>query len=332
MNWPFRNSICFHHFCKVKTFDPLNSPLEHIDTIHNVELWMKRDDRIHPEVSGNKWRKLRYYLQDFRKSGKAVILTFGGAFSNHLAATAALGKMTGIPTRALVRGEEVQNNPTLDFCRECGMEIEPVSRKRYDTKDDPEFLERMAETLPEVYLIPEGGKGVLGMKGCAAIIEELPEGFDVICCAGGTGTTMAGMLTSDYPAQYELYPALKGGIFLKRAIDAHLADYQGVFSTKEHGKKVWMERLFIEEDYHFGGYGKVKPELIHFMNTFYSRYGIPLDPVYTGKMMFGIMEGLEKEKWKPGTKIIAIHTGGLQGIKGMNERLKKSGNTLQYED
>ncbi len=292
---------------------------------------MKRDDQIHPKVSGNKWRKLKYYLEDFRKSGKEVILTFGGAFSNHLAATAALGKMTGIPTKALVRGEEVSSNPTLDFCRNCGMEIEAIPRKRYDSKDDPEFLKMMEETLPKVYIIPEGGKGVLGMRGCADIVKELPGGLDVICCSGGTGTTMAGMLTADYPAQFELYPALKGGIFLKRAIDGYLADYQRAFSTKGHGKKVRMERLSIVENYHFGGYGKTRPELIDFMNDFYDRYGIPLDPVYTGKMMFGIMEGLEQRKWEPGTKIVAIHTGGLQGIKGMNQRLQKSGNTLHYE-
>ncbi|HAD98077.1 MAG TPA: 1-aminocyclopropane-1-carboxylate deaminase [Cryomorphaceae bacterium] len=315
----------------MKEFDALNSPLQHIDTIHNVELWMKRDDRIHPEVSGNKWRKLKYYLEDFRRSDKEVILTFGGAFSNHLAATAALGKMAGIPTKALVRGEEVQSNPTLDFCRACGMEIEAISRKRYDTKDDPEFVAMMAEALPEVYMIPEGGKGVLGMQGCAEVVNELPEGFDVICVAGGTGTTMAGMLTADYPAQYVLYPALKGGVFLKRAIDGYLTDFQRAFSTKGHGKKMGMERLLVEEDYHFGGYGKTRPELIHFMNGFYDRYCIPLDPVYTGKMLFGIMEGLEKKKWEAGTKIVAIHTGGLQGIKGMNQRLQKSGNTLRYE-
>ncbi|MDZ7848921.1 MAG: pyridoxal-phosphate dependent enzyme [Owenweeksia sp.] len=128
-------------------FEHLNSPLQHLDSINGVEIWLKREDQIHPHVSGNKWRKLKYYFEDFKNSGKGVILTFGGAFSNHLAATAAAGKMAGIPTKALVRGEEVQHNPTLDFCRQHGMEIEPISRKRYATKDDPEFLQVLEETL-----------------------------------------------------------------------------------------------------------------------------------------------------------------------------------------
>lgn len=316
----------------MNAFSALHAPLQYIDTLKGVELWLKREDLIHPKVSGNKWRKLKYYLEDFQQSGKTMILTFGGAFSNHLAATAALGKMMGIDTKALVRGEEVHQNPTLDFCRAQGMVIDTLSRKKYATKDDAEFQAALAEHLPYVYVIPEGGKGPLGLKGCTEILEAVPPGFDVVCCAGGTGTTMAGLLAGGYQAHFTLYPALKGGHFLRRAIAIALDAYARVFSTSDHGKMTHPERLSIVEDHHFGGYGKTRPALIRFMNDFYAKYKVPLDPVYTGKMMFGIMEGIQRGQWPEGTKILALHTGGLQGIKGMNARLKKSGDLLLYED
>jgi 1-aminocyclopropane-1-carboxylate deaminase/D-cysteine desulfhydrase-like pyridoxal-dependent ACC family enzyme len=317
----------------MQAFQNLNSPLQHLDTINGVEIWLKREDLIHPHVSGNKWRKLKYYLQDFRESNKTSMLTFGGAFSNHLSATAAMGRLAHIPTKALVRGEEVTSNVTLDFCREQGMEVESISRKQYDTKDEPEFLQLMEENLPEVYIIPEGGKGVLGIKGCTEILNEVPAGFDYVCCAGGTGTTMAGLLLSGYVAQYLLFPALKGGVFLKRAIALSVLEYEGSFSTAANGKEMINHNLAVDEIYHFGGYGKVKPELIDFMNGFYQHYKVALDPIYTGKMMYGIMAKIDNGEFEKGTRLLAIHTGGLQGIKGMNQRLEKSGNRkLEYED
>lgn len=294
---------------------------------------MKRDDLIHPDVSGNKWRKLKYYLEDFRESGKEVILTFGGAYSNHLAATAALGKMTGIPTRALVRGEEVYSNETLDFCRDCGMIIESISRKDYAERDNPEFLRSLAERLPEVYLIPEGGKGPQGVKGCAEILDEESRQFDVICCAAGTGTTAAGLLTAIGEGELWCFPALKGGRFLGPAIERWLLNYQLYFSTSLDEKKLVYQQLRIADNYHFGGYARMNDELVDFMNDFYDHYEIPLDPVYTGKMMYGIFDMISKGKVAAGTRILALHTGGLQGIKGMNTRLKKSGGKLlRYEN
>ena len=311
-------------------FEKINSPLQHLDTLKGVEVYIKRDDLIHPEVSGNKWRKLKYHYEAFRKSGKEVMLTFGGAFSNHIAATAALGKMYGFETKALVRGEEVISNPTLDFCRACGMEIEPISRKQYDARDNPEFIEMLQEALPNVYLIPEGGKGALGMRGCLDIMNEVEEKFDWVCVAGGTGTTMAGMMSSGYETKYQLFSALKGGEFLRKAIQQHLVGFGQQFSTKGVGKVSSRASLHMQNDYHFGGYGKVQPELIDFMNEFYRKYLIPLDPIYTGKMMFGIWDLLERGAIEPGTRILAIHSGGLQGIKGMNERLEKRGLQIKY--
>lgn len=314
----------------MNSFQKINSPIQHVDTIKGVEIHMKRDDLIHPEVSGNKWRKLKYHYEAFRESGKEVMLTFGGAFSNHISATAALGKMYGFATKALVRGEEVSSNPTLDFCRSCGMEIEPISRKQYDAKDDPEFLQMLEEALPNVYLVPEGGKGALGMRGCLDIMDEVDEKFDQVCVAGGTATTMAGMMSSGYETQYHLYPALKGGEFLRKAIQQHLVDFGQQFSTQGLGKISARSSLFLQNDYHFGGYGKVQPELIQFMNDFYRKYEIPFDPIYTGKVMYGIWDRIETGKVEAGTKVLAIHTGGLQGIKGMNERLQKRGLQIEY--
>lgn len=314
----------------MNALENINSPTQHVDTIRGVEVHIKRDDLIHPEVSGNKWRKLKYHYAAFRKSGKEVMLTFGGAFSNHIAATAALGKMYGFATKALVRGEEVSSNPTLDFCRSCGMEIETISRKQYDAKDNPEFLQMLEDTLPNVYLVPEGGKGPLGMRGCMDIMNEVEKKYDQVCVAGGTGTTMAGMMSSGFETKYHLFPALKGGEFLRKAIQQHLVDFGREFSTRGMGKISGRSGLLLQNDYHFGGYGKVQPELIHFMNSFFEKYQIPLDPIYTGKMMYGIFDLIEKGEIEEGTRLLAIHTGGLQGIKGMNERLQKRGLQINY--
>lgn len=311
-------------------FERINSPTQYIDTVHGVEIHMKRDDLIHPDVSGNKWRKLKYHYRAFRQSHKEVMLTFGGAFSNHIAATAALGKMYGFKTKALVRGEEITSNATLDFCRSCGMEIETLSRKQYDARDNPEFLALLTQTLPEVYLVPEGGKGVQGMRGCMDIMDEVNDSFDMVCVAGGTGTTMAGIMCSGYKTGFHLFPALKGGAFLRAAIQKHIVDFGSELSTQGLGKVSTRSGLFLQNDYHFGGYGKVQAELIHFMNEFYGKYGIPLDPVYTGKMMYGIYDLIKNGKIKAGTRMLAIHTGGLQGIKGMNERLQKRGLEIKY--
>lgn len=317
----------------MKEFTLISSPIQKVTTKNDVEVWMKRDDLIHPEVSGNKWRKLKYYLEDFQRSGKEVILTFGGAYSNHLAATAALGKLVGIRTRALVRGEEVEHNETLDFCRDCGMVTESISRKDYAERDNPEFLRTLAVRLPQVYLIPEGGKGPLGIKGCAEILDEETREFDIIACAAGTGTTAAGMLMAMSERELWCFPALKGAKFLKPAIERYLLDYQLLFSTSLDEKKLIDQHLRIIDNYHFGGYARINEELVSFMNDFYAIYGIPLDPVYTGKMMFGIFNRIQRGEITAGTRILALHTGGLQGIKGMNTRLEKSGGKLlDYEN
>ena len=311
----------------------LPSPLQYLTTLRGVEVWVKRDDLIHPEVSGNKWRKLEYHLKAFRQGGYEELLTFGGAYSNHLAAVAALGKGEGIPTAGLVRGEEVHSNTTLDYCRSCGMRLLPLSRKDYDLKDDPQFLEGLRDQAPQAYLIPEGGKGARGAAGCTRILEEIPADFpyQVVATSAGTGTTAAGLLMST-EARLEVFPALKGGVFLQRAIGEHAHAYQEKFCRTRSASRRLPRQLQLRPDYHCGGYGKVTSELIDFMNEFYKSYQLKLDPIYTGKLFYGLWDLLAQQTWPPGTRIIALHTGGLQGIQGINEKRRpKNQNTLLYD-
>lgn len=313
---------------------PLQIPssLTKVYALNGIEIWLKRDDLIHPEVSGNKWRKLKYYLKDFQKSGCNEILTFGGAYSNHLAATAAAGKHLGIKTSALVRGEELSHNPTLDFCRSQGMHLEMVSRTKYRSKDNPYFLQALQTLKPKAYIIPEGGKGHLGVQGCTEILKEVAPGFDYVCASAGTGTTMAGLLLSDYPAQHLAFAALKDQGFLKRAITNEVLALGPKFSIKDGVEKKLNHQFQVQQDYHFGGYAKVSPALIDFMNDFYQKTEVKLDPIYTGKMLYGLINLAENGFFKSGTKILALHSGGLQGLKGMNEKLQKQQNpTLLYE-
>jgi 1-aminocyclopropane-1-carboxylate deaminase len=304
------------------------SPVQLIWQHNQVEVWLKRDDLIHPQVSGNKWRKLKFYWQDFKKSNKSTLATFGGAYSNHLAATAAAGAHYKVPTMGWVRGQELTSNPTLDFCRAQGMQLHFISRQAYRQKDHPAFLKDLQNKYPHVYFIPEGGKGPLGIKGCQAITQELTQKFDWICASAGTGTTMAGMLLSQYPARYLAFAALKDQGFL----ETNILESVSKLAPQRGSKKSWQQKFSVQTNYHFGGYGKVNADLITFMNRFFAETGIKLDPIYTGKMFFGIVDLLNEGYFKPGSKILALHSGGLQGIEGMNLKLQKQRKTtLAYE-
>lgn len=313
-------------------FQKLNAPLQFIDRIDDVELWIKREDLIHHKVSGNKWRKLKYYIEDFKKSDKTTILSFGGAFSNHLVALASVGMLLNIATKAIVRGEEVDND-SLQFCESLGMQILRVSREEYALRNEIDYLKKTQLKFSDSYIIPEGGKGKYGILGCTEILEEIDSTFfDYICCSGGTGTTFTGLLYSGYNTSFVVYPALKGGRFLAQDIKDEIEENRSFFLTKELGKDIDAARFLLQEDYHFGGFGKVNSQLIDFMNSFYQDHDIPLDPVYTGKMFFGICKDIKNGFYKKGSKILAIHTGGLQGIRGMNEFLKRKKKTLiNYE-
>lgn len=277
------------------------------------QLFVKPEYLIHPFISGNKYRKLKFNLHKAKELEKDTILTFGGAYSNHIAATACAGKFYNFKTIGVIRGDELKNkiesNPTLKFAKACGMQFKFVSREAYRQKSDPGFIEKLKVDYGDFYLIPEGGTNPLAVKGCEEILNDDDMVFDFICCCIGTGGTISGLINSSKTHQKILgFPALKGD-FIREDIRK--------FAKKDN----WD----IITDYHFGGYGKIKPELITFINDFKKKYNIPLDPVYTGKMMFGIFDLMEQQFFPKGAKILAIHTGGLQGIDGMNIKLKQKG-------
>jgi 1-aminocyclopropane-1-carboxylate deaminase len=281
-----------------------------------MELFIKREDLIHPFVSGNKFRKLKYNLQEAKKLKKNTLLTFGGAFSNHIVATAVAGNINGFKTIGIIRGNELgedlektlKNNTTLREAHKNGMTFEFVSREEYRNKTSECFLDKIKEKFGDFYLIPEGGTNNLAIKGCQEILTEEDNQFDYICCAIGTGGTIAGLINSAKEHQKLIgFPALKGD-FLQNEIQQFVLN-----------KKNWR----LETDYHFGGYAKYTEELIAFINRFKKENTILLDPIYTGKMIFGTLDLIKKNNFPVESKILAIHTGGIQGIEGFNEKLKK---------
>ena len=284
-----------------------------IDLPKGISLVIKRDDLIHPFVSGNKFRKLKYNLLQAKAENQSTLLTFGGAYSNHIAAVAYTGKENGFQTIGIIRGDElgdkIESNPTLKFAQECGMHFEFVSRETYRLKTEATFLEQLQQQYGSFYLIPEGGTNAFAIKGCEEILTPDDASFDYVACAIGTGGTISGLINSVLPHQKVLgFPALKGE-----------------FLQDEIRKFVRHENWELITDYHFGGYGKVSPDLIDWINRFYAQTQIPLDPVYTGKMVFGILDLIAKNYFPENANILLIHTGGLQGIQGMNLKLKNKG-------
>lgn len=283
----------------------------------NIQLHVLREDLIHPIISGNKWRKLFYNLQEANNQGKNQLLTFGGAFSNHIVATAAAGNQFGFKTVGLIRGEEhLPLNPTLKLAVDNGMQLKYISRELYrDEKYNPAFIEKLKNEVGDFYLIPEGGSNAFAVKGCTEIIKNIGLDYDIICCACGTGGTIAGIIAvADETKEIIGFPALKGGEFLKNDIQQLLVDYQQQFLV-EINHQNWS----LNTDYHFGGYAKTSSELIDFVNDFYENHTIPLDLIYTGKMLFGILHLAKTTAFFNGKKIVAIHTGGLQGNRGFDK-------------
>lgn len=277
----------------------------------NITLYIKREDLLHTYISGNKFRKLKYNLIHAKEQHKHTLLTFGGAFSNHILAVAAAGKELGFQTIGIIRGDELRytigDNPTLQKASDFGMIFEFVTRDQYRDKRSPKFIETLKEKFGDFYLIPEGGTNNLAIKGCEEILTAEDAMFDFICCAVGTGGTISGIINCSKSGQQVLgFPALKGD-FLREDICR--------FATKSNWELVL--------NYHFEGYGKVSEELVWFINEFYQKYKIPLDPIYTGKMAFGVMDLIHKNYFPEHSKILMIHTGGLQGIEGMNKVLKQ---------
>lgn len=275
-----------------------------------ISLSIKREDLLFPELSGNKYRKLKYNLAHARQAGHHTLITFGGAYSNHIHATAAAGRVHGLRTIGLIRGEELGGlplNPTLQFARDQGMELVFIPREQYRRKEDPTFLRETLDRYGPACILPEGGTNERAILGCAEILGEADRGFTHICCPVGTGGTLAGLARSAGEGQrVQGYPALSAPAF-------------------EAGLRRWIPGSHWEliPDYHFGGYARVSASLVRFINAFRRDTGIPLDPVYTGKMLYGILEEARLGRFPEGSRILAIHTGGLQGIPGMNARLRK---------
>jgi len=276
-----------------------------------IRLTVKREDLLHPHISGNKFRKMKYNILRAKEEGKQALLTFGGAFSNHIAATAAAGKEYGFETVGVIRGDElvdkIGDNPTLAFAENCGMRFKFVTREAYRHKAENAFIEGLHAAFGDFYHVPEGGTNDLAIKGCEEILQPEDARFTHICCAVGTGGTISGLINTALPHQQVLgFPALKGA-----GLDKDIAMY-----AKQDN---WQ----LVEDYHCGGYGKISEELIAFMNDFFEKTGILLDPVYTGKLFFGVIDWIRNGKFPENSDILLIHTGGLQGIGGMNRELMR---------
>ncbi len=294
----------------------IDSPIQEIqhDLLQSkgILLLIKRDDLIHPQVSGNKWRKLKYNLLAAKKEQQNTLLTFGGAFSNHIYATAAAGKVFGFKTIGLIRGERIEPlNPTLAYAEEVGMELHFISRSDYRKKEDIVYQQQVRANFGNFYLIPEGGTNERAIKGCSELVEEVTSQLtalpDYWCASCGTGGTLSGIIKGLDGRQKVLgFSALKGNF--------HQKDIEELLGEKKYNN--WQ----INTQYHFGGYAKFKPTLIDFINTFKKENNIQLEPVYTGKLFYGIYDLIKNDYFPKGSSILAVHTGGLQGIAGFNRR------------
>ncbi|MET3732962.1 1-aminocyclopropane-1-carboxylate deaminase/D-cysteine desulfhydrase [Moheibacter stercoris] len=286
------------------------SEIQFITKLNEVEIYLLREDQIHPNISGNKFRKLKYNLEAFKNGNYSAMLTFGGAYSNHIAAVAAAGKEFSIPTIGIIRGEELeskyQENPTLQLASQNGMKLEFISRSEYRNKSNPEFLEILKEKFGNVYILPEGGTNEFAVKGCEEILGQHTKEYNFIACPMGTAGTISGIIRSCNDKQTILgFPALKNADFLREEIQQ--------WTSKSNFDLIL--------DYHFGGYAKITPQFIDFLNEFTQKYNVNLDPIYSGKMMFGLLNLVKQNFFPAKSKVLAIHTGGLQGIKGINQQL-----------
>ncbi len=286
----------------------VNQPLD-IQFAHNIRLFIKREDLLHPQISGNKFRKLKYNLMAARKDGFKTLLTFGGAYSNHIAAVAAAGHAFGFRTIGIIRGEEladkINSNSTLSLAQQHGMQFKFISRSDYRLKTTFQFIQQLKSEVGEFYLIPEGGTNALAVQGCREILTEHDkQQFDYVCCAVGTGGTIAGVIESSLDQQTILgFPALKGD-FLQAEIEQ--------WTQKTNWKLI--------NHYHCGGYAKTTPALLNFVKEFKQTTTIEIEPIYTGKMLFGLFDLIEKGYFPANSQILAIHTGGLQG--NLSDRFK----------
>lgn len=278
---------------------------------HRITLSIKRDDLIHPDISGNKWRKLKYNFLESKKRNLNTILTFGGAYSNHIAATAAAANKYGFNCIGIIRGDELNpnSNETLKKAHEQGMTFSFISRADYKNRSEEIFINSLKEKFGDCFIIPEGGSNTLAIKGCTEIVDEIDQEFDTIISAVGSGGTLAGLACGLSPNQQALgICVLKGANYLDDSVNTLIHEFSGDKRTN------WK----INHDHHLGGYAKYNDPLIAFINQFKLDNGVQLDPVYTGKMMSAIYNLIKDGYFESETRLVALHTGGIQGIKGFN--------------
>jgi 1-aminocyclopropane-1-carboxylate deaminase/D-cysteine desulfhydrase-like pyridoxal-dependent ACC family enzyme len=286
-------------------------------TEKHVRIDVLRLDQLHPQISGNKYFKLKYNLQEAQNQGYTKVLSFGGAFSNHIYALAAACKMMNLETIGIIRGEKIEPlNPTLSFAEKAGMHLHFISRESYKQKDQAEFKKQLETIFGDFYLIPEGGSNGLALAGIKEIMTLIESDFEYIATSCGTGATMAGLMLGLKGSQKVLgFSALKGGDFLWGDMQEMFQDYFQKYpeNIPQEPLNEWMKTksdLLLE--YHFGGYAKNKPALAEFMADFETEQEIPIEWIYTGKMFFGLLDLVKKDYFKPNTRIIALHTGGLR--------------------
>ena len=297
---------------------PLLQPLaEPLAAARGVRLLLWRDDLAHPDLPGNKARKLKHNLAAARQQGHRMLLTFGGAYSNHIAAVAAAGRLYGFQTIGLIRGDvpapDTARNPTLARAAADGMALHYLDRTTYRRRAEPAFLAEVLARFGPAYLLPEGGTNALALPGCAELVAEIRQqvAFDALAVAVGTGGTLAGLLTGLAGAEQAVgVAALKNGGFLRKEIDALTRAATG------HAYPDYS----VQTDYHFGGYAKYSAELLAFIARFRQQHGVLLDPIYTGKLLFGVLDLVVRGYFAPGSTVVAIHTGGQQAWAGWEAR------------
>lgn len=277
-------------------------PYQTIELADDISITVKRIDQVHPRISGNKWYKLKYNLIEAKRLGYSQLLSFGGAYSNHIHALAHAAHEFGFDSVGIIRGAELADkplNPTLSTAQNLGMRLEFISREEYRRKHTTEFLGELQQRYPQAFVIPEGGTNALAIKGCEEILSDQDkQNFDLIVCAVGTGGTLSGLINASDPNQQVVgFSALKGDFLTEE-----------VKKWSEATKHNWR----VYEENTFGGYGKFDQLLLRFIEDIEHQYDLPLDPIYTGKAFYRVLKMAEQGKIPSHTKVLFIHSGGLQ--------------------
>ncbi|WDE04508.1 1-aminocyclopropane-1-carboxylate deaminase/D-cysteine desulfhydrase [Thalassomonas viridans] len=297
----------------MQTASPLQTIQHPLFAKHKLDVKIKRDDLIHPIISGNKWRKLKYNLSHAKEQGYKGALSFGGSYSNHIHALAFACYQQQLPCLGIIRGEpEYAANCTLSQARQWGMELSFVDRQTYRLRHDPAYLQELQALYPDYFIIPEGGSNPLALPGVGEVISELNSqtGFDTLMTPVGSGGTLAGLVAADNNQHRLLGIAvLKQQDYLSREVNQLLADNAANYHN-------WQ----ILNDFHRGGYAKFSPQDSERILAFNRQTGITFEPVYSGKMLLALLDLIEQEYFPPGHKIVLLHTGGLQGLGGLTER------------